>query len=59
MGDDKYGDPNRPLLDRATLMGEIEASLNALKVEDVDMYMYHRDDPRIGKFPMIMLYECV
>ncbi|GFH51558.1 hypothetical protein CTEN210_08034 [Chaetoceros tenuissimus] len=47
MGDDKYGDPNRPLLDRETLMGEIEASLNALKVEDVDMYMYHRDDPRM------------
>lgn len=47
MGDDKYGDPNRPLIDRATLMGEIEASLNALKVEDVDMYMYHRDDNRM------------
>lgn len=47
MGDDKYGDPLRPLLTRSTLMGEVEASLDALKVENVDMYMYHRDDPRI------------
>lgn len=47
MGDDKYGDPNRPLLGRDTLMGELEASLKALKVDDIDMYMYHRDDPRL------------
>ncbi len=52
MGDDKYGDPNRVLLDRETLMGEVESSLNALKVADVDMYMYHRDDTRlpVGQF---------
>ncbi len=47
MGDDKYGDPNRPRLERETLMSELEASLEALKVDDVDMYMYHRDDPRM------------
>lgn len=47
MGDDKYGDPDRPLLTRDTLMGEVETSLNTLKVQDVDLYMYHRDDPRI------------
>jgi len=47
MGDDKYGDPDRPILTHETLMGEVESSLNALKVQDVDMYMYHRDDPRL------------
>lgn len=47
MGDDKYGDPERQMLTRSTLMSEVEASLNALKVNNVDMYMYHRDDPRI------------
>jgi len=47
MGDDKYGDPDRPLLTRSCLMGEVEKSLKALKIDDVDMYMYHRDDPRI------------
>lgn len=52
MGDDKYGDPNRSILTRSILMAEVEASLDALKVNDVDMYMYHRDDPRIpvGQF---------
>jgi len=47
MGDDKYGDPNRPLIDRETLFGEVESSLSALRVTDVDMYMYHRDDTRL------------
>ena len=47
MGNDKYGDPERPLLTRRILMEEVAASLKALKVNDVDMYMYHRDDPRI------------
>jgi len=52
MGDDKYGDPNRSLLTRNTLMGEVESSLNALNVENIDLYMYHRDDLRIpvGQF---------
>lgn len=52
MGDDKYGDPTRALLTRQCLMEEIDASLDALKVQDVDMYMFHRDDPRIpvGQF---------
>jgi len=48
MGNDKYGDPERELLTRSCLMGEVEASLSTLKVDDVDMYMYHRDDPRIS-----------
>lgn len=47
MGDDKYGDPTRPLLTRSGLMDEVESSLDSLKVQDVDMYMYHRDDTRI------------
>jgi len=48
MGEDKYGDPNRALLTRETLMGEVASSMDALKVESVDMYMFHRDDPRIS-----------
>ncbi len=47
MGDDKYGDPERTMLTRSCLMGEVEASMKSLKVDNVDMYMYHRDDPRI------------
>lgn len=47
MGEDKYGDPNRAFLTRDTLMGEVASSLNALKVPCVDIYMYHRDDPRL------------
>mmetsp|Transcript_18302 Transcript_18302/g.25800 ORF Transcript_18302/g.25800 Transcript_18302/m.25800 type:complete len:470 (-) Transcript_18302:113-1522(-) len=47
MGKDKYGDPNRPLLTREGFHEEFAASLNALKTDTVDLYMYHRDDPRI------------
>lgn len=47
MGEDKYGDPDRVLLDRNTLMFEVESSLDVLNVPYVDMYMYHRDDPRL------------
>ena len=47
MGDDKYGDPERTMLTHSCLMDEVEASMKALKVDYVDMYMYHRDDPRI------------
>lgn len=47
MGEDKYGDPNRPLLTRVTLMDELESSLDALNVKSIDLYMYHRDDLRI------------
>uniref|UniRef100_A0A7S2EX32 NADP-dependent oxidoreductase domain-containing protein n=1 Tax=Trieres chinensis TaxID=1514140 RepID=A0A7S2EX32_TRICV len=47
MGDDKYGDPNRPLCTRESLGGEIEASLEALRTDSADLYMLHRDDLRI------------
>lgn len=47
MGDDKYGDPERPILTRAVLRSEIECSLETLGTDYVDLYMYHRDDPRI------------
>ena len=48
IGDDKYGDPNRPLLTRAALHAEIQESLDALHTDFVDLYMFHRDDPRIS-----------
>eukprot|EP00816_Leptocylindrus_hargravesii_P005151 CAMPEP_0196811978 /NCGR_PEP_ID=MMETSP1362-20130617/20169_1 /TAXON_ID=163516 /ORGANISM="Leptocylindrus danicus, Strain CCMP1856" /LENGTH=365 /DNA_ID=CAMNT_0042187393 /DNA_START=284 /DNA_END=1381 /DNA_ORIENTATION=+ len=48
MGDDKYGDPTRNLLTGSVLMGEVEASLNTLGTDRVDMYMFHRDDPRLS-----------
>jgi aryl-alcohol dehydrogenase-like predicted oxidoreductase len=47
MGQDKYGNPNRPLLTRDSLQTEVEDSLNALGTDSVDVYMFHRDDPRI------------
>lgn len=47
MGTDKYGDPNRPLLDRSSVQKEIQISLDALKVSNVDLWMYHRDDTRL------------
>ena len=47
MGKDKYGSPTRPLLTHEGLKEEVEASLSALKVDIVDLYMFHRDDPRI------------
>lgn len=48
MGQDKYGNPNRPVLTREALRSEVLASLDALQTDYVDMYMFHRDDPRIG-----------
>lgn len=47
MGKDKYGSPYRPLLTREQLHQEVNLSLEYIKVDYVDMYMYHRDDPRI------------
>lgn len=47
MGKDKYGSPYRPLLTLAGLHEEVDASLASLQVESVEMYMFHRDDPRI------------
>mmetsp|Transcript_21311 Transcript_21311/g.43774 ORF Transcript_21311/g.43774 Transcript_21311/m.43774 type:complete len:473 (+) Transcript_21311:335-1753(+) len=47
IGDDKYGDPDRPLLTRQALHDEIQESLDALHTDFVDLYMFHRDDPRI------------
>jgi len=47
MGNDKYGDPNRELCTRESLRGELSASLKALQTDYADLYMLHRDDPRI------------
>lgn len=47
MGQDKYGNPDRPILTKAALQAEIQASLDALQTDYVDMYMFHRDDPRL------------
>jgi len=47
MGQDKYGNPERPLLTREGLQEEIKVSLDALKTDWVEMYMFHRDDPRL------------
>lgn len=47
MGQDKYGNPNRSLLTRAALRTEVEASLQDLRTNHVEMYMFHRDDVRI------------
>lgn len=48
MGHDKYGTPNRPLLTRDGLQEEVTASLQALRTDHVDMYMFHRDDLRMS-----------
>lgn len=52
IGMDRYGDPDRPLLTQKDLAEEVEISLSTLNVEDVDLYMFHRDDSRLpaGKF---------
>jgi len=47
IGDDAFGDPDRPLLTRTGLRSEIEESLSALRTDFVDLYMFHRDDARI------------
>mmetsp|Transcript_21090 Transcript_21090/g.32049 ORF Transcript_21090/g.32049 Transcript_21090/m.32049 type:complete len:236 (-) Transcript_21090:23-730(-) len=48
IGMDVYGDPDRPLLTKDDLMSEVDDSLSTLNVEDVDLYMFHRDDARFG-----------
>jgi hypothetical protein len=48
IGMDKYGDPDRPLLTRDNLKEEVSLSLRTLNVEDVDLYMFHRDDARLS-----------
>lgn len=47
MGNDKYGDPDRELCTRQSLREELTASLTSLKTDYADLYMLHRDDPRI------------
>lgn len=53
MGDDKYGDPNRPILTRTSLRQEISTSLKTLALNQVDLYMLHRDDPRVEVGPIV------
>jgi 1-deoxyxylulose-5-phosphate synthase len=48
IGMDRYGDPDRPLLAEELLVKEVDDSLATLNVQDVDMYMFHRDDLRLG-----------
>jgi len=48
IGMDRYGDPDRPLLTEGALVEEVDLSLKTLKVDDVNLYMFHRDDARIG-----------
>lgn len=47
MGNDKYGDPDRELCTRESLRGELMSSLESLRTDYADLYMLHRDDPRI------------
>eukprot|EP00543_Licmophora_paradoxa_P017693 CAMPEP_0202460422 /NCGR_PEP_ID=MMETSP1360-20130828/43876_1 /ASSEMBLY_ACC=CAM_ASM_000848 /TAXON_ID=515479 /ORGANISM="Licmophora paradoxa, Strain CCMP2313" /LENGTH=399 /DNA_ID=CAMNT_0049082077 /DNA_START=125 /DNA_END=1324 /DNA_ORIENTATION=+ len=47
MGEDKYGDPNRPMATLESIRAELAESLSALKTDYVDMYMLHRDDLRM------------
>jgi len=54
MGEDKYGDPNRPILTRKQLRNEMKTSLKTLGVDKVNLYMYHRDDPRIPVSDMVL-----
>lgn len=48
IGMDRYGDADRPLLTKESLKEEFETSLKTLKLEEIDMYMFHRDDARLG-----------
>lgn len=48
IGMDRYGDPDRPLLCEELLVKEVDDSLETLNVQDVDLYMFHRDDLRLG-----------
>jgi len=47
IGMDRYGDPDRPLLTKTSLIEEVFDSLSTLNVDDVDLYMFHRDDARL------------
>ena len=47
IGNDAFGDPDRPLLTRESLFGEVDESLAALGTDHVNLYMYHRDDARL------------
>mmetsp|Transcript_1276 Transcript_1276/g.2061 ORF Transcript_1276/g.2061 Transcript_1276/m.2061 type:complete len:406 (-) Transcript_1276:201-1418(-) len=47
MGNDKYGDPNRPMCTSESLRSELTASLESLRTDYADLYMLHRDDLRI------------
>lgn len=47
IGMDKYGDPDRPLLTKDDLIAEVDLSLSTLHVQDVNLYMFHRDDARL------------
>jgi len=47
MGSDAFGRPDRPLLTHSELMEEVSVSLQALQTDFVNLYMFHRDDPRI------------
>lgn len=47
IGNDCYGDPNRPILTLESLRKEVDLSLRTLTVDSVDLYMFHRDDHRL------------
>lgn len=47
IGMDGYGDPDRPLLTKEDLRAEVYNSLETLNVQDVNLYMFHRDDARL------------
>jgi aryl-alcohol dehydrogenase-like predicted oxidoreductase len=48
MGMDRYGDPDRPLLTEDNLLEEVHDSMDTLNIDSIDLYMFHRDDERIG-----------
>lgn len=48
IGMDRYGDPDRPILTEESLIKELDDSLTTLNVNDIDLYMFHRDDLRLG-----------
>lgn len=54
MGEDKYGDPHRTILTRDKLREEMHTSLKTLGLPNVNLYMYHRDDPRIAVSDMVL-----
>ena len=48
MGMDRYGDPDRPLLTETDLIEEVDDIMKTLTIDNIDLYMFHRDDERIG-----------